>query len=187
MEQTQQAGLRLADGTAAALAALWGEHLAGDLTVTQFQTLGAQVVADGNATAVRLVDLGVTAEVARQTRRTVRPLGLRPTAVQIDRARLRTALDRIIAAEIDSAVTVDEVAASRAARVTRFGRDEALLTVASATHVAVLARQPSGWVRVTDPDPCVLCAGWADGKVRAPTVRMARHRGCACIAQPIFT
>jgi hypothetical protein len=152
----------------------------------QFLRLASLVVARANAAGVVLADLGVTAEAVRQLRRTLPPLGLRPDPVQLDQARIQLALTRIIGADIDTADTPAELAASRRARVSRFGADEAHLTLATATQRALIARQ-AGWIREVDADPCPICIDLADGVVRPPTVRMARHRGCACIQAPKFT
>lgn len=176
MERLQLASLRLADRTATAVGALFDDV-----------ATAAAVVARANAASVTLADVGIAAEVLRQTGRATRPLGLRPTPVQTDRRRIVAALERILDEDIAGATTVSEIAASRRARVARFGSDETLLTVATATQQAVQARQPSGWVRRTDPDPCSLCRDWADGIVRPAATPMIRHRGCACLPQPLFT
>lgn len=184
MEQVQRAAATLADRAAATIDAMWDRVEDGALSVAQFRALAASVIAAANTQGVSLADLGVTAEALRQLRDAA-PLGLTPEPVQVDQDRLSVALHRIITADIDSAVTADEIAASRRARVTRFARDETLLTVATATQRALKERK-AGWVRRTDPNPCTICVNLADGKVRSANVAMARHKGCACLQQPVF-
>jgi len=118
--------------------------------------------------------VGLAAEMMRLTRRRFRPLGLRPEPMQVDRARLGGALGQILADD------------NPAERLVRLARAEPLATVADASHKALRERRV-GWTRRVDADPCPLCASWADGKVRAATARMARHVGCACMAEPVLS
>lgn len=184
METAIAASLRLADRTSRSLATLWRQHETGVITTDRFVQQAAVVVAAANARGVALADLAVTAELARFLRETVAPLGLVPLEVQTDRTRIAAALERVIAT--DHGDTPAEVAESRAVRVARFGRDETLLTVATSTQRALVAFGAAGWVRQTDPDPCPVCVGLADGKVRSNTIAMRRHKGCGCIQRPVW-
>lgn len=175
MERTQQAAQRLADRTGAAIRALWAAHVAGDLTLDQFRAKGAALVATANTAGVQLADLGLAAEATRQLRRPTRPLGLTPSAVQVDQTRIVADIDRIVARRPDPIGELGE-----------WARSEPLLTVATATQQAMKARDVPGWTRVLAGGSCPLCVSWADGVVRPVSVQMARHPGCDCIQQPQF-
>lgn len=177
MQRVQRASLRLADQTAERLGVLWDQHEAGTITAGAFRAAAAAVVARANAQGVQLVDIGVTAELARQVRRLEAPLGLQAEPVQVDQRRIADALERVAGAD----------GPDPRARVARFGRDEALLTVATSTERAMKARKVERWVRVPDTSPCPICVSLADGIARTTSVTMRRHRGCGCIQQPIFT
>lgn len=155
--------------------ALWALVEAGDLTVPRFRALGASLIAQANQAGVQLADMGLTAEVTRQLRRPTAPLGLRPTPVQVDRDRIAGGIDRIIAEPDPKGA------------LARLGRSEPLLTVAATVQTAMVRRGATGWTRQLDNDPCKVCSGWADGVVRSTGTRMARHVGCGCIQQPVFT
>lgn len=186
MDQVQAASLRLADAVAADVARAWDAHLSGDLSRRQFEAAIVALVARANQVGVQLADVGVTAEMVRQLRIPASPLGLRPTAVQVDPHRITDDVQRIIAAEPET-VAAEDLASSRRDRLADWSRTEPLLTVASSVQVAMVERGANGWVRQTDADPCRLCVGWADGVVRSPGTRMKRHNGCACIQVPVFS
>jgi hypothetical protein len=187
MRQVQTASLRLADTTAVAVLALWARVEAGSLTETRFRAEAAAMIAAANAAGVHLADLGLAAEVTRQLRRPTSPVGLQPTDVQTDQARIAAGLASVIAEHPESATTDELLAESRRARLTRLARSEPLLTVATAVQTGMVHHGASGWVRRTDQDPCKLCSGWADGAVRSAETHMARHLGCSCIQEPVFT
>src|SRR5690606_26970285 len=96
-----QAAQRLADRTRTAIRALWAAHVAGDLTLAQFRAQGAALVATANTAGVQLADLGLAAEATRQLRRPTRPLGLAPSAVQVDQGRIAADIDRIVTRRTD--------------------------------------------------------------------------------------
>ena len=58
MERTQATSLALADRTSAQVGSLW-DRVGDGLTVSQFQRLAAQVIAQANAQGVALIDLEV--------------------------------------------------------------------------------------------------------------------------------
>lgn len=175
MLEAQRASQRLAEATAARLTALWGLVEADDLPLSEFRALAAASVAQANAAGVQLADIAVAAEVTRQLRTPTSPLGLAPTAVQTAPERITADIDRIITRN-DS--PIDELA--------QWGRSEPLLTVATAVQTAMQQRDAKGWTRQLSGISCELCKGWADGVVRPPGTRMARHPGCDCIQSPQF-
>lgn len=186
MEQTQIAARQLADHTGQRVAALWSLVERGELTAAEFRRLAATAVAAANARGVTLADLGVTAEVIRQLRRPTRPLALRPTAAQLDQRRIARDIDRILDKHPAIADTPERLAESREDRLSAWAASEPLLTVATTVGIAMTRRRVGGWTRRLLGDSCPLCIGWADGVVRSPTTRMARHPGCDCIQQPQF-
>lgn len=186
MDQVQAASLRLADALGADVAAAWDSFESGVLSRREFEAVVVSLVARANQAGVQLADIGVTTEMVRQTRLPASPLGLRPTAVQVDVDRMIADIDRIVTGSPET-VAPEDLSASRRSRLAEWSRSEPLLTVASSVQVAMAERGASGWVRQTDADPCRLCAGWADGVVRSPGTRMKRHNGCACIQRPVFS
>lgn len=175
MERTQQAARRLAEHTSEQIRRLWAAHKAGDLTLDQFRTQAAALVAVANTAGVQLADLGVAAEATLQLQRVTPPLGLTPTPVQIDQDRIAADIDRITSRNDDPTGELGD-----------WARSEPLLTVATAVQAAMVAREVAGWTRVLSGGSCPLCVRWGDGVTRPVTVRMARHPGCDCIQQPQF-
>lgn len=176
MEQVQAASRRLADRTSAQIRSLWARVKAGEIDVVRFRVLAAAVIARANAQGVTLADLGLVAEVARQTRRAVRPLGLTdPVATDQER------IDRVIT----TAITATD--SSPVEQLDRVARSEPLLTVANTVQAGMVAHGAGGWTRMLTGTSCPLCTRWADGVVRSSQIRMARHVGCDCIQAPVFT
>lgn len=186
MDQTQAASVRLADATGARLVALWALVEASDLDIAEFRRIASSVVAAANTQGVTLADLGLTAEVASQLHRITAPLGMRPSEVQVDQARIARDIDRILADAPESATTEAALEQSRDAQLTRLGRSEVLLTVATAVGVGMALRKAKGWTRQLTGTSCPQCEEWADGVLRPTDVRMARHIGCDCIQRPQF-
>lgn len=186
MEQVQAASRRLAEATGDRLAALWALVEADLLTLARFRALAATLVTRANAQGVALADMGLTAEITRQLGRRAAPLGLRPNRAAVDMRRILADIDRIIANTPVSATTPEEVMESRQDQLRRLGRSETLLTVANAVQDGMARRGAQGWTRGLSGGSCPLCTSWADGVVRAATVRMARHPGCDCIQLPQF-
>lgn len=186
MNQTQTVSRRLADRTAARVAELWAMADAGEISPSEFRRLAAIAVASANAQGVTLADLGITAELIRQRRSAARPLGLRPTATQLDQRRIVRDIDRILETNPAIADTPELLAESRRGRLASWAASEPLLTVATTVGVAMVARGAKGWTRQLVGDNCPKCIDWADGVVRAPGTRMARHPGCDCIQAPTF-
>ena len=180
MEQVQASSRRLADVTGRQVVALWARVESGGLSVPAFRAAAAAVVARANARGVALADLGLTAEVMRQLGRRAAPLGLRPTAVQIDQSRMRGDIGRVLERHADPAD-------SPVAGLTDWARSEPLLTVATAVTAGMVARGARGWTRQLTGTSCQRCTAWADGVVRPAGTRMARHVGCDCIQQPVFS
>lgn len=175
----------LARRTESELVALWRRHETGGVDGDGFVTAAAALLTQARAAGVTLADLALTAEIARALRSAATPLGL---GVDADEpARLAAGVRTVLDADVASATTPDELSRSREARLARLARDVPLQAVADAAGTAMAARGVAGWVRVTDADPCVRCSAWADGKVRPPGTRMARHVGCSCIQQPVFS
>lgn len=185
MDQVQAASQRLADGLANDVAAAWDSFESGGLSRREFEAVVVVLVARANQVGVQLADIGVTTEMIRQIRQPARPLGLAPTPVQVDTARIAADVDRILDAT-PITVSPEDLSSSRRVRLADWSRTEPLLTVASTVQVAMAERGANGWVRQTDSDPCPLCVAWADGVVRSPSTRMKRHNGCACIQRPVF-
>lgn len=154
--------------------ALWATVEAGDMTIARFRSLGASLIATANQSGVQLADIGLTAEITRQLGRPSSPIGLRATAVQVDRERIGSAIDGIVA-------TQDPVPSLRS-----LARSEPFLTVATAVQAGMQRRGASGWTRGLSGGSCPLCTGWADGVVRSADTRMVRHHGCDCIQTPVF-
>ena len=169
MQATQQAANRLADRTRRQITALWETDRA------RFNTLAPALVARANTAGVHLADIGLTAEITRHLRRPTRPLGLRPTAVQVDQSRMRDNITRITADLEQPARALGEWAAS-----------EPLLTVATTVQTAMQERGIERWTRGLSGGSCPLCNRWADGIARPVSVPMARHPGCDCIQSPVF-
>lgn len=174
MKQTQTATRRLAERTEAQIGALWATVEAGDLTLARFRPLGATLIAQANQAGVQLADIGLTAEITRQLGAAARPIGLRPTPVQLDRDRIIGEIDRSIASSTPDV------------ELRTLARSEPLLTVATAVQDGMKRRGAQGWTRGLSGVSCPLCTGWADGVVRSPGVTMVRHHGCDCIQSPVF-
>lgn len=184
MEQVQAAALRQADEAERRILALWDRHEAGDIDRARFAALGASIVAQLNASGVQLADLGVTDEITRQLRRPTQPLGLQPDPVAVDQDRIAGNLSSLADEPIDA--PDEQARLKRRERIGALARSEPLVTVAGAVTTAMTSRDASGWTRRTDLDPCDACSRWADGVVRPAGTTMKRHRGCACIQQPVF-
>ncbi len=70
-------------------------------------------------------------------------------------------------------------------RVGRLARAETLDAGQRAYAQGMTRRRVPGWVRVTGPAPCALCAGLAArAEVLPPDWRMATHAGCSCVQRP---
>jgi hypothetical protein len=186
MELVQSLTRRLAEDTSTKVLALWAAVESGELSQREFRSLAASLIATANAAGVTLADLGLTAEVIRQTRRPSVPLGLRPDRVQADQERIAVGLDGVLAEQPSRADTPELLAESRRARLSQFARSEPLLTVATAVQTGMARHGAQGWVRQTSGKSCPLCVNWDDGAVRPATVRMIRHNGCNCLPAPQF-
>ena len=177
-------GLRIASDAERVVLRLHERLRQGDLTRPQFEALAAAAIARANARAITAADLAVVAAIAAALGEARPPAGIE---VDNDQQRLRDAVRSVLDADVASALTVTEAVESTELRLARVARAEPLSMVQTALVLAMGAQQVSGWRRVTGPDPCPLCRQWADDVVRPPTVRMARHHGCSCMAQPVFS
>lgn len=177
----QQQLKQMSSRTEAQIVELWRQHLDGEFDLDRFVVLAAAVVARSNARAATIADLALAATIARQLGRSVGPVGIVETS---DQDVLRDAVRKVVDTEVEA--EGDDLAESRESRLARLARNEPLMTATKAMGAAMAARGITGWVRRTDVDPCPKCIEWADGVVRPPTVRMARHIGCSCIQQPVL-
>lgn len=155
------------------------------MTRSEFRRRAAAAIAVANARGVSLADLGLTAEIIRQTGAATSPLGLQPNGVQVDQDRIANRLTDILGDDPED-VDDEELAESREARFGDLARSETFLTVATATQQGMKERGIPRWVRVLSGTSCPLCTGWADGIARSVDSPMARHIGCDCIQSPIF-
>lgn len=165
---------------------LWRRHLAGEISQQRFVAASAVVLARSNARAVSLADLALTAALIRHTRDGVPPLGLLPEDHEIDQDRLAGVVGAVLAAEIVSASTAEQITTSRTARLSVTARAEPQITLQNAMTRAMTEREIPGWTREVSPGACPLCRGLA-GDVLPPTAHMVRHAGCSCVQQPVFT
>lgn len=174
----------LADATRSRVLALWASHEAGTIDRGEFVDAAAAAIAAGNERAAATADVALAVMLARRLDDDAGPAGVaRPDG---DADRLAGAVDEVLDADIDTATSDEELRASRESRLGRLAAAEPLAAGQDAFMAAMAARRVSGWVRVTDPDPCPLCATLADGRVRPPTVQFARHPGCGCIQRPVM-
>lgn len=185
MQVAQTASIRLADLTADRISDLWALHVSGGLDRSEFRALAVAVVVQANTAAVQLADLAVATQATVAYRETVAPLGLTPTELQTDQARINRDITRILEDQPETVEAAD-LTESRETRLRRLGRSEPLLTTAASVQTAMVGQDASGWVRQVDANPCPTCSAWNDGVIRNPSTRMARHLGCACIQTPIF-
>lgn len=186
MSRFQQATARLGTQTEREVRALWARHEAGEIDRATFVTLAAARIARSNRRAVAMADLALATRIAQVMRRPPTTLGLLPDDREVDQPRIAKSVRTVLAEQIVTAGSATELAESRATRLGRLARAETQSTVQDATQRGMAERQLPGWTRETDPDPCPLCTGWADGVVRRPTVRMIRHVGCSCVQQPVI-
>lgn len=175
----------LAARTEREVVALFGRYQRGAISQGRFVDLAATVIARARAKGVSLADLSLTATIIRTLGQRTAPLGLTPPAD--DTERLTQSVATVLGQEIDSATTPDALRESQALRLGRLARDSAV--EASVFGLSLGARTrglDGGWTRETDPDPCPVCTGLADGVARPWTVTMKRHTGCACTPRPAF-
>lgn len=166
---------RLSTSTEAAVVELHARLDAGEITEEEFVELAAVAVARGNARAVSLADLALSASVTVALRRAVPVLGL---PAPDDRPRLRRAATTLLERLPGSEAPV--------ARVARLGRSEPLTTAARAYSAGMAARpEVTGWTRGVSGNACQLCQWWyRDGRVWPSTHPMPIHKGCTCTPIP---
>lgn len=173
-----------------ALAALVADEMTAVLTAPTpdlvFLGAGAAVVALGASRAVAAADLSLAAALAAPGVPAL-PLGLLPDEGTADRARrgLATLLGLLPGDSPSDGVAAAARREPITARAVRLARAESLAAGQAAYTEGMTRRGVSGWVRVTGPDPCPLCAGLAArGEVLPPDHRMATHTGCSCVQRP---
>lgn len=155
---------QLAAATASALLGLLGSTDDQD----QLVTVGAAALAAANERAASVADLYLAVMLNSS------PIGL--GARDIDAGRLENALR--IAIDPNQGIAPD-------LQVDRLARAEPLRAGQHALTDGMTRLDVPGWTRVTGGDACVVCAGFADGEVRPPSVDMYVHPGCSCVAQPV--
>lgn len=175
---------RLLASNEQAVVALWGRHLAGEFDEATFVALCAAQIDVANAQAVTAADAAVAAILTAQLGRAVPPAGM---TFESGQGRLRDAVRTVLDTPVEFPETAEQLAESRAVRLGRLARAEPAGAAQNAVHETMRRQPVKGWRRSTNREACPLCRKWADGKVRRPMVRMARHIGCSCIQQPIAT
>jgi len=175
MSRQQQLLAEVAATTERRVLGLWRQHEAGQIPAGALTQYVAAAIAAGNTMATATADVAVAALAARNA---ARPVSL---TAPIDPPRHAVDADRL--ARAAATATDGDSALTPQVRLSILARTEVLTTAQDVTGDAIAA-QELGWVRVTDPDPCEFCRGWADGKVRPASVRMNRHHACACIQEP---
>jgi hypothetical protein len=173
-----------------ALATLAAGEMTGALALpvpdVVFLAAGAAVVARAASRATAAADLSLAAAVTPAGSPPL-PLGLLPDPGVAVRARkgLATLLDTLPGDPPDDG---EQAAARRepiTARAVRLARAESLDAGRKAYREGMTRRGVPGWVRVTGPDPCPLCAGLAArAEVLPADHRMATHVGCSCVQRP---
>lgn len=161
---------------------LWDAHLAGRIDEETLVVAVAAVIDRYDARATTVADWAMAVAVGAELGRAVAPVGL---PILSSQTRLRDAVRTVLAADIASATTPEQMATSRAARLARLARADPAGTAQDAAGLALQRHPVRGWVRTTSGRACRLCRGWADGIVRPATVRMIRHTGCGCSPRPV--
>lgn len=175
---------RLVDRTEREIAALFTRYERGLIEREQFVSLAASLLARARVQGVGLADLVLTSEVIRALRTRATPLGLMPP--DGDAARLMDSVNSVLDQNITTALDEKQLKRSQRLRLQRLGRDSAAESAVWAYGLGMAARGARGWIRVTDLDPCPVCANLADGVVRSPSITMKRHTGCCCVQQTVF-
>ena len=133
------------------------------------------VIARHCAKAVGLADVALTAMLRKETGRALPTIGLGLPDGEVDRL-------------ISAVETVLDDANDPRPRLGRLARAEPLQAGRRAFHDAMKRRGIPGWTRRTGgTDVCPLCQQLDDGSVLPPTVPMATHPGCSCVATPVLT
>lgn len=172
----------VSDATRIRVERLWASHEAGVIDRDEFVETAAAMIAAGNEQATAAADLELAVQMAVDD--IPDPLGLSRPEDDVDR--LAGSVGTVLAAQITTAETPNDVRASRSARLGRLAAAEPLAAGQDGFMAAMAARGVPGWVRVPDADPCPLCRELSDGRTRPPWVRFARHPGCSCMQQPVF-
>lgn len=156
----------------------------GEIDRRSFEAATAIVIARARQRGVTLADLALTADIIRHGGRLEAPLAIEAPDSDLDR--LQTSIATVLDEDIASVETPEDLMASQRLRLGRLARDSTAEAAVFGMTTAMVQRSVPGWVRETDPDPCPVCRGLADGVVRSPRVVMKRHAGCACVQRPVF-
>lgn len=174
MTTYQDTLVRLSESVQSLVGQLWGLHEEGSLTLDEFTSMAADVIAAGRAqgdTAARLVFRGQL-ETHDQM-----PQAISIRLADPQRDRLMDALTTILADPVNVAMQLARLAGNEPVQAA---------TDAYANEIAT-SKRVSGWVRELDADPCQLCVWWwREGRVWQPHHTMPRHPGCTCHQKPVF-
>jgi hypothetical protein len=142
----------------------------------------------GAARAVLLADLGISAWLMTRTHRPVPVAGLalpEETEQAITEGVQTIFEDPIITGDNETAgVITSDNTNDLVMRLERLANSAALAAGQDAYQQAAEAHGLEAWIRRPDPNPCPACLKMADGKARPMSVKMWRHPGCECVAEP---
>jgi hypothetical protein len=162
----------LSDGTAKIILQLWAAVERGDLPVSDFPEVAAQIIAVANAQGRAAAEVALAGYLTAATG-TVITVATFP--VVDDTPRLVKALLTILGSALDTVM-----------QLTRIATAEPLEAAANRFSEA-MAEQPmvTGWVRQLEPDACQLCVWWwREGRVWPKDHPMPTHKGCTCHPLP---
>ncbi len=175
---------RLAQQTEWRIEGAFQRYEAGTLDKEAFVAVAATLLLRARARGVTLADIAVSVDATRALGQIAAPLGL--AVPDGEGERLHRAVRTVLDQQVETPKTPEEMSESRRARLKRLARDSAAEATVWATNLAMGGQGATGWVRMTDPDPCPVCQSLADGVIRSPLVMMKRHTGCMCVPQPVI-
>lgn len=166
----------LAEQTQKRVANLFALMLAGRLTVDQFVDAAADVIVGANLNAMANAQMSWDMLMGL--------LGIDIESVPHDSRDLYLDVDRLSQA-IETSLDDDDTAETRILRVAQAEPKEAGQRRYS-ENVAGHSKT-EGWVREMDSNPCTLCQWWSrEGRVWPKHHALQTHKGCACMARPVF-
>lgn len=163
---------RLGEKSSEILLQLWAAVEAGELPVSDFPEVAAQVLAVANNHGRSAAELALNGYMTAATGEVTVPA---PFAVVDDTPRLTTAMATIAASQADTVMQLG-----------RIGLAEPLEAAARRFSDGI-ARSPraTGWVRQMEPDACQLCRWWwREGRVWPKEHPFQTHKGCTCNPLP---
>lgn len=138
-----------------------------------------KAVIAGATRAVLLADLAMMAWVATRTGRPAATAGL---VLPVETEDAITAGVETIVSDFEESDNADELLM----RSERLANAAPLSAGQDAYQAAAEAHGIEAWIRrLTGRSSRALCRSWADGRARPMTVRMVRHPGCDCVAEPV--